>query len=277
MGGEQVEAMVAQLAARMEQTPDNVDGWGMLGRSYMALGRTDQALKAYERALKLRPDDATTLADYADALGLKNGRKLEGEPAKVIAKALRLEPDNLKALTLAGTLAMSQGDFATATKHWDRAVKVGPADSSLVETARSGAAEARQRGKLPPATESADAARALPATPGVKGTVRLAAALKGQVGADDTVFIFARPAEGSRMPLAIIRKRAQDLPVEFMLDDSTSMSPAAKLSGAKQVVVGARISKSGQAMPQPGDLEGLSATVDVGASGVVVEISAKRP
>ena len=107
--------------------------------------------------------------------------------------------------------------------------------------------------------------------------MRLSAALQAQAAPEDTVFIFARPAEGARMPLAIMRKQVKDLPFDFKLDDSQAMSPAARLSGAKRVIVGARISKSGQAMPQPGDLEGLSAPVDVVAAGVVVEIKTKLP
>ena len=111
----------------------------------------------------------------------------------------------------------------------------------------------------------------------VSGTVRLSPKLQALVEPDDMVFIFARPAEGSRMPLAIVRKQVKDLPVAFTLDDSTSMSPAARLSGAQRVIVGARISKSGQAMPQPGDLQGLSEPVKVGTTGLLLEISAQLP
>lgn len=284
LGREQVEGMVAKLAARLQEKPDDADGWGMLGRSYMSLGRHADALTAYGRALKLRPKDATLLADYADALGVKNGRTLDGEPTQLIDRALQIEPDNLKALVLAGTAAFNRGDFVVAVKHWERAVAVGPAGSGIVELARGGIAEARERAKLPAAAQgasgpgpAANPVAAATAGPTVKGTVRLAAALKSQAGPEDTVFIFARPDDGSRMPLAIIRKQVKELPVEFTLDDSTSMSPATRLSTVKRVIVGARISKSGQAMPQPGDLEGLSAPVDVGATGVVVEIGTRRP
>ena len=293
---EQVEAMVAKLAERMQTRPDDAEGWLMLGRSYMMLGRAPDAMTAYERLLKLRPDDAGTLVDYADALAVTNGRTLDGEPTKLLDRALKLEPDNLKALALAGTAAFNRGDFATAVKHWERVAQIGPADGQLVEMVRSGVAEARERGKLPAAgaaaalaapaastaaVVAADAATvataAAPSGPGISGTVRLAAALQSQAAPEDTVFIFARPAEGARMPLAIVRRQVKDLPFDFKLDDSQAVSPAARLSGVKRVIVGARISKSGQAMPQPGDLEGLSAPVDVGAAGVMVEIKAKVP
>jgi len=110
----------------------------------------------------------------------------------------------------------------------------------------------------------------------ITGRVSLAKALAGKASPEDTVFIYARPADGSRMPLAILRKQVKDLPADFRLDDSLAMSPAAKLSGAKQVVVSARVSKSGQATPQPGDLEGVSATVAPGAREVKVEIDAVK-
>jgi cytochrome c-type biogenesis protein CcmH len=280
---EQVEQMVAQLAERMQTRPDDAEGWLMLGRSQMMLGRLPEALAAYERLVQLRPNDAGTLVDYADALGVKNGRTLDGEPTRIIERALKIEPDHLKGLVLAGTAAFNRNDFAVAVKHWERAVQVGPPGSEIVELARGGIAEARERGKLPasaaatPEPAAAAAPAAGSASAAVRGTVRLTAALKDQAAAEDTVFIFARPDDGSRMPLAIIRKQVRDLPFEFTLDDSTSMSPATRLSGVKRVIVGARISKSGQAMPQPGDLEGLSAPVDVGAQGVVVEIGTRRP
>jgi cytochrome c-type biogenesis protein CcmH len=247
----------------------------------MALDRTAEALAAYDRALKLRPNDATALADYADALAVKNGQSLEGEPLRLIDRALKLEPDNLKALALAGSAAYNRGDFAAAVKYWDRAGQVGAADSQIAQMARAGAAEARQRGQLPPLAEAARGtgprvAQAAAGGPGVSGTVRLGAALKAKAAPEDTVFIFARPAAGARMPLAILRKQVKDLPFEFKLDDSLSMSPAALLSAAGSVVVGARVSKSGQAVPEAGDLEGFSPPVKVGSSGLVVEISIER-
>jgi cytochrome c-type biogenesis protein CcmH len=121
----------------------------------------------------------------------------------------------------------------------------------------------------------APAAPAPSAAPGkttVAGTVTLAPALASKASPEDTVFVFARAAEGPRMPLAIVRKQVKDLPITFQLDDSTAMTPAMKLSNYPQVIVGARISKSGNAMPQPGDLQGLSQPVALGASGLKIVI-----
>lgn len=279
----QFAALIERLAVRMKEQPDDAEGWTMLGRSYMAMGRDEEALGAFERAVKLRPEDASLLADYADSLAVKNGRSLDGEPTKLIERALKFEPNNLKALTLAGTAAFNRGDYAKAVQYWDRAVQFGPPDSPITEQARGAAAEARERGKLPPA--AAPSGQALPATvPGtnsaaagaagaVSGTVSLAPALIAKAAPDDTVFIFARPAEGSRAPIAIVRKQVRDLPFVFRLDDSLAMSPETLLSKAGRVIVGARVTKSGQAMPQPGDLEGLTGATAVGSSGIALVIA----
>jgi cytochrome c-type biogenesis protein CcmH len=280
-GAADFSAMVERLAKRMEERPDDAVGFSMLGRSYLVLGRYAESVAAYERALKITPEQASLIVDYAEAVAMKNGRTLEGEPTRLILKALKLEPQNLKALSLAGAAAFNRGDHAAAAMLWDRVVSIGPADDPLVQNARESAVQAREAGKLPPAAAAAPSVSATTAAPAaavasdgaVSGTVSLAPALKAAAAADDTVFIFARAAEGSRMPLAILRKQVKDLPVDFRLDDSLAMSPAMRLSTMQRVVVGARISKSGQAMPQPGDFEGLSAPVAVGASGLKIEIA----
>lgn len=273
IGREQILAMTEKLAARLKDTPNDVEGWRMLGRAQMALEQPVLAVQAYQRVVQLMPKDAGALADYADALAVRNGRELKGEPTQLIEQALKLDPAHMKSLILAGTAAFNRGDFAKAVVYWDRAGQIGPPDNPMAQQARAAAAEAREAGKLqqPASNGAAPAATAGPA--GVSGTVSLAASLRGKVSPDDTVFIVARPADGSRMPLAILRRQVRDLPVQFTLDDSQAMSPATKLSGAKTAIVVARISKSGQATPQPGDLEGDTAPVAVGSTGVAVEIS----
>jgi len=297
---EQIAEMVQRLADRLKDRPEDAEGWTMLSRSYLVLGRLDEAAQASERVLKLKPNDAQALADHADVLAMRAGRVLDGEPMKLIERALKLDPDNLKALALAGAAAFDRGDGNEAARLWDRVALLGPPGSPVVQQAREGAAEARkmaaERGASnPPAQGQAQAPapaqpllqapgatqKAAVAGPTVRGTVTLSAALKAQAKPEDTVFIFARNAEGgpggSRMPLAIVRKQVKDLPAAFTLDDSLAMGPGMGLSSAQKVVVGARISRSGQAMPQPGDLEGLSAPVAVGSQGVVVEISKALP
>lgn len=282
---EQIAAMVGKLEERLKTQPDDADGWSMLGRTYTALNRRDEALAAFRKVVALRPQDAQALADLADALAVMNGRSLDGEPEKLIQQAVKLDPANVKALALAGTIAFNRDDFKTAVDYWQRAVDRSEPGSDFAQQLQGAVAEARQRAGMAPVAAAAAAATApstaaasgsagsVVAGAAITGRVTLSAALKDKVAPGDSLFIFARPATGARMPLAILRKQAGELPLEFKLDDSLAMSPAARLSTAQQVIVGARISKSGNAMPQPGDLQGLSQPVAVGAQGVTIEIA----
>jgi len=269
---QQIEGMVGKLAERLKEKPDDATGWLMLGRSYTVLGRDDEALAAYAKSAALRPNDATTLADYADALNVKSGGRATPESDALVARALATEPTHLKSLALAGTSAFERGDFATAVRHWEKMALGLPADSPDMPRLQASLDEARRRGGLAAPAAAAPATAAAGAS--ITGTVTLAPALAAQASPTDTVFIYARAAQGPRMPLAVIRAQVKDLPMAYKLDDSMAMSPAAKLSGAAQVVVSARISKSGNAIPQAGDLAGESAPVVPGASGVAITIRA---
>lgn len=101
--------------------------------------------------------------------------------------------------------------------------------------------------------------------------------MASKVAPDDTVFIFARAAQGPRMPLAILKRKASELPIRFVLDDSTAMSPALQLSRFAQVEVGVRVSKSGNAMPQSGDLVGQAGPLATGAANLVITINGVQP
>ena len=269
---EQIAAMTEKQAARMKEQPDDAEGWAMLARSYSVLGKHPEALKAYEKAVGLRKDDATLLADYADSLAVKNNRALDGEPMRQVERALKLDPRNLKALSLAGTHAFNKKDYAGAVRNWEKVVQFGAADNTLVQQIQPGLAEARNLAGLPAAPSLDSGKNAVPAEATVSGTVTLAPELRKLAQPEDTVFVFARAAAGSKMPLAILRKQVKDLPLQFTLDDSMAMTPANALSGSPQVIVGARVSKSGNAMPQPGDLSGQTGAVKVGATGVKLEI-----
>ena len=278
---DQIEEMVKRLAAKLETSPEDAEGWAMLGRSYAYLGKFTDAMTAYERALKLRPEDARLLADYADMYATtKGGGSLMGEPEKLIQRALALDPDQPKALALAGTIAFQKEDFAGAVRHWERAVAVIPEDSPFAKQIASGLAEARQAvaraGGAKTGTVKAESAPAAPALATVSGTVTIAPALAKSAAAEDTLFVFAHGPEGGGPPLAVLRARVRDLPLKFKLDDSMSMSPQFKLSNAPRIVVTARVSKSGTAVPQPGDMEGASAPVALGAAGVAVNIDRTR-
>jgi cytochrome c-type biogenesis protein CcmH len=271
VSAEQIEEMVQKLAARLESNPDNVEGWVMLGRSYSMLGRFTQAASAYASAVKQSPNDAQLLADYADSLAMSQGRSLKGEPEKLIQRALQIDPENIKALALAGSLAFDNNNYARAVEFWEQVLRLSPPDSEFSRTVSASVAEARKLGKgnVPATTRDTST----PATAGgVKGMVKLAPQLAAKVAPTDTLFIFARAAEGPRMPLAILRKQARDLPLTFSLDDSMAMAPGVNLSSFPQVVIGARISKSANATPQPGDLQGQSSPVTNSASGIIVVI-----
>lgn len=291
---EQIAAMVDSLAARMKDRPDDAEGWTMLARSYVILGRFAEALPAYRRAVELEPGNAGLLADHADAIAASRGTIVNPESEQLVEKALTIDPQQPKALALAGTLAFERGDFAGAATRWQKIADQLPPGSEMAMQVQASIADARQRAagtaampaaaSSPPraaATASApDAAKVAGAAPtpagadgaAVSGTVTLAPALTASAAPDDTLFVFARATEGARMPLAIVRARVADLPLTFTLDDSSAMSPAARLSGAQSVVVAARVSKSGNAMPQPGDLTGESTPVAPGTRGLSIRI-----
>ncbi|MDP1900320.1 MAG: c-type cytochrome biogenesis protein CcmI [Rubrivivax sp.] len=284
MSGEQFAAAVEKLALKLKDEPDNLEGWAMLARSYTRMGKFADALPAFEKAASLPGADAGLLADYADTMAVSNNRSLEGRPMQLVERALKLEPDNLKALALAGTAAFNRKDYALAVRHWERVAQKAPADEAFQQQVQASIDEARKLAGMPPAANlDLGAAKAQPATPppaaaaaasgAVRGTVRLSPTLAKQAAPADIVFIYARPAEGSRMPLAIQRLQVKDLPAEFSLDDSMAMSPGARLSLFPKVIVSARISKNGQAVPAAGDLVGQSAAVSPDTQGLQIDIN----
>jgi cytochrome c-type biogenesis protein CcmH len=275
VSAEQFEALVARLAARLKENPEDAEGWAMLGRSYAVLGRFPESAEAYARAAERTPRDAQLLTDWADALAMAQGRSLEGEPEKLLARALAIDPSNVKALMLAGTAAFNRKDYRGAVRLWERILSAVPSDSEIADRVRASVAEARTLGSLPQAVAPKKEAQvaSVKNTGRVTGVVRVSPDLAARVEPGDTVFIFARPEQGPRMPLAILRKQGRDLPIEFTLDDSMAMSPAAKLSDHPRVVIGARVSRTANATPQPGDLQGLSAPVRTGAERVNVTIN----
>ena len=285
---EQIQAMVTTLAQRLKDSPDDVQGWSMLARSYNALGRFGEAADAYARLVKLVPGNADMLADYADTLAMSLNKSLQGEPEKLIARALEADPKNIKALALSGSAAFERRDYQAAITRWKKILAIVPADSDLARSTNDSIGEAQTLAAGKPAVAPTPVAAApsptkptAPSAPAaaaaeVGGTVELDAALRKQVADTDTVFIFARAAQGPKFPLAVLRKQVKDLPTAFVLDDSMSMMPDAKLSSFPMVVVGARVSKSGSATPTPGDLEGLTEPVSPGAKNLKIRINTQR-
>ncbi len=281
---QQIEDMIVQLKQRLASKPDDGEGWTMLARSYVFLRHYDEARAAYARAAKLLPDNANVLADYADMLAYTT-HTLLGEPEKIIRQALQADPNHIKALWLAGSVALERKDYRAAIEPWQKILKLVPADSQEASMATAGISEARDLGGLsPPASPSIaqpsnlapnNMPQSRPAAAGgtVSGTVSLDPAFKARVAATDAVFIFARSTDRpTGPPLAALRKTVKDLPLTFTLDDSMAMMPNLNLSSATSIVVGVRISKAGNVTPSPGDIQGFSQPVKVGAKGISVTI-----
>jgi cytochrome c-type biogenesis protein CcmH len=275
-----VETMVADLAARLNQKPDDPAGWAVLARSYRLMGRLPEAQNAFARIGPQLQQNPTLLAEYADVLAASAQGNLQGEPSRLVQRALQLAPDHPMALALAATAAFSRQDMPQAVTHWERLLKQLPPDS---EDARWITAQLLQaRSSVAPNAEAATALTqtspvAPPAPPeAIRGQVSLAPELAAQTSPTDTVFVFARATQGERIPLAVQRARVADLPLSFQLDDSLAMSPAFKLSGATEVRVEARISKTGNATPSAGDLISAGSMTKPGARQMLIQINQTR-
>jgi cytochrome c-type biogenesis protein CcmH len=288
---EGLNTLMERLKKKLEQNPNDATGWTMLARSYMAMERYADAVPAFDKAFKLNPNNADMLADYADALAIHQGRKLEGKPETMIQKALKVDPNHVKALMLAGTIAYNRKDFSLAVKDWERARANLPPGSDPEDGEQIAAAigDAKQRMGGAPMMAAANAPMAQSAMPAdhppvkkagashaITGKVVLGPGMAGKT-LPDTLFVFAKDVAGPPMPVSIVRASKKDLPFTFRLDDSTSPMPSRKLSDIDTVVIVARLSKSGQAMPGSGDLEGMSQPIKPGTENVTIVIDRERP
>jgi cytochrome c-type biogenesis protein CcmH len=287
--------MAENLAAKLNEKPDNLQGWVMLGRTYRTLENFDAAVSAYDRALKLSADDDLKL-ERVEVLAMKSRGNFEGEPWNVIREILQRDPQNYGALLMAGSASYSHEKYADALKYWQQARQPLAADNPDVPSLDEAIESVQKKLGLPasPKVATAPAQSTTQATtqaskPGadkgtsansgltVTGQVSMAQALQGKAKPSDVVFIYATPANGERMPLAIFKTTVSQLPLAFTLDDTTAMTPERKLSSAGEVLVKVRVSKSGNAMPQSGDLSGTLGPVKVGAKGLVLEIKDQIP
>ncbi|MDX1597987.1 MAG: c-type cytochrome biogenesis protein CcmI [Marinobacter sp.] len=253
---QQMNQLTAQLRERLEANPDNADGWAMLGRSYMRLERYKDAAWAFERLAEQVKDDnraeATAWGLSAQALFFNSQGALNAGVTRAIEKARALNPDEVNALGLLGISSFSQGNYEDAIGYWERIVEATP-DHPQLGSIRQGISEAYQRlGQEVPAS-----ATAAVSGPGVTVRVELSEAFADDVPGDTALFVFARKAgsQGSA-PLAVARLSAGDLPAEIRLDDRNAMSPDNRLSDASEVLLVARLSRSGNAMAQAGDWQG---------------------
>jgi cytochrome c-type biogenesis protein CcmH len=290
-------SVLDNLVARLADNPDDMEGWLMLGRTYAMMQRFSDAKDAYEKVLAIAPDNAEVITDYADVVAMTNNGSLVGKPWELVTKALSLDPSNPKALALAGTAKFEQKKYKEAAEYWEKLVAlIPPSETELVQSVNNSIAEAKSlasgKGPLlasaqeqsrgsqtpPPANRSESAAGAGGATSGtLSGKVTLSPALAGKISPNDSLYIFARAKVGPKAPLATLRLQAKDLPATFALNDSMARSGVQLSTFPTEVVVGARISKSGSPMPQSGDLQGFSQPIRVGEKDINVVIDQQLP
>lgn len=306
-GGDDAEAMVARLEERLRQQPDNLEGWLVLARSREVMEQFDAATRAYQQAVELAAQQQTPAtfqarlhADLADALASAHGGALDGPVPSVLNAALTLDPDQPKALALAGTAAVRTGDLDGARRHWRRLLALLEPGSDMALRVQSdldtldGAAPAGAATKAPataaapaPASAPQPSAGTAPATmqrpapairaAGLSGTVRLDPALRERVQPGDTVFIVVRTPSMGRMPVGLLRLTAAQLPAEFVVDDRHAMSPDLLLSKFDELSIEVRISRGGSTQRQAGEPISRPQSVKAGAHGLVLVVDALEP
>jgi cytochrome c-type biogenesis protein CcmH len=281
------EEGLQMLEKKVKRLPKNPNDWWTLAQSYTELKRYEDAVRAYEHLVVLAPNEAQLWANYADVYAMAHGQTLQNdEVTKLLAKALEIDANNPTALALSGSAAMERGDYVEAITSWQRLVDLAPPGSQDAQMYLGGVKRARELLAAQPggkeklaklSTGKAPEKAATNSAAAITGKVSLSPALAGKVAPTDIVFILARAAQGPKMPLAVLRKQVKDLPLKFTLDDSMAMQPQLKLSGFDQVVVVARVSKSGTPMSQSGDLQGLTGAVKPGIKGLNIVIDSVVP
>jgi cytochrome c-type biogenesis protein CcmH len=261
---EGVEKMVAEFAIKMEKDPSNLKGWAMLARSYRILGRNEDAAKAYARAGSFIDSDPQLLADYADVLATNANGNFAGKPLQLINQALKLDPDNLMALWLSGTAAYNANNYNAAVQAWEKLAKQIPPNTDEARAIQGSIAEARTKGGLSAPASTASSGK------NISGKIELSSELKSKIKSGDIV----KP--GERMPVAVLKVPAGEFPMSFTLNDSLAMNPNAPLSKLTEASVEVRISKTGMAKPEAGDLISTAQTIQVGAKDVRLLVNQVR-
>ncbi|KIV67819.1 Cytochrome c heme lyase subunit CcmH [Pseudomonas sp. FeS53a] len=241
-----IEEMTARLEKAVQAQPDSAEGWYFLGRTYMAQERPVDAAKAYERAVQIAGRQPELLGQWAQALYFASQKRFTPEVQALTEDALKADPNEVTSLGLLGIAGFEEGRFKDAIGYWERLIAVLPQDDPSRAALQGGIDRARERlaenGETLPERETLTKSM-----PQLKVRVDLAAALKDKVQPGDTVFIFARAAEGPPMPLAVKRLTVKDLPAEVVLSDADAMMPQLKISNFPQVQLVARISREGNA------------------------------
>ncbi len=266
-GTPDIDTMVSSLQKKLEAEPNNAKGWSMLGRSYMVLERYSDAVKAYERALKVKPNSANIMLSLADSMAMQSKGEIAGRPVELINKALEIEPDNRTGLWLGGMAASQQKNFPLAIKRWQKVLLQvdSPSDreevNSLITNAMSQLTDEQKKTLNLSTTTNAPKENVKNVSKdtanngkGITVTISLSEAMQSQANPTDLVFVYAKAMSGPPMPLAAAKIQVKDLPATIVLNDSMAMMPSLKLSAFSEVIVGARVSKSGQPISQNGDL-----------------------
>lgn len=272
--GPDMDEAIAMLAARLEAKPDDVEGWILLGRAYQTTGRADESLAAFKRAHEVAPDHPAVAVEYAQALAMARAdHRIEGESRELLERVIQRDATNQRALWLLGISDYQAQRYDDAIARWTTLLPLLEPGSTVAESVKQQIAEATALRDGSPTADAAPGRAAAPAAsppsaaaapaPRLTVQVSLAPALAARLDPQATLFVFARAASGPPMPLAAERLKASQLPLTVTLDESKGMLPNMKLSMFPQVVVGARVSTSGEPQSQPGDLQGLSVPVDV--------------
>lgn len=268
-----IEEMIRRLELRLQQQPDDTEGWLMLSRSYMVLGRNEEAVTVLERLHQLASDDPDTLLQYAEALAMLNNGQLAGRPSELIIQALELDPENATGLLFAGMVAGEKEDFERAIGYWRQLLPYLENDKQSLE---------RVTQLINLAQEQIDSSNTVATTLSEERTettnqsgksvtvnIKLDHELGAEISPGDTLFVYAQALDSTPMPVAVIRRQAKDLPLNVLLNDTLAISPQHKLSDYEAVSITARISESGNAVPQSGDLTGIVDNVRVGQQAPV--------
>jgi cytochrome c-type biogenesis protein CcmH len=263
--------MAEGMAKKLQAKPDNLQGWVMLGRTYRSLENYDKAIKAYDRALVLSADDDLRL-ERVEVMAMQRQGNFEGEPWQVIRDILQKDPQNFGALLMAGSASYAHAKYADALKYWQQARAPLTPNNPDVAGLDEAIGAVQQKLGLPVSKPEVSKSNAAVSGLNLTGQVSLSAALKSKASPTDVVFVYATPTNGERMPLAVFKSTVAQLPLSFTLDDSSAMTPERKLSAAGDVLVKVRVSKSGNAIPQSGDLVGSMGPVKVGTQGLKLEI-----
>ena len=269
-----IDSVIADLAQRLKQNPDNAEDWIMLGRSFRYVKQYKLAANSFEKAYALLGDRPDLMFQYAESLAMANGGKLAGKSTELIFKALDKEPENVTGLWLAGMAKAEMEEFSQAIRYWRKLETLLPPESDSYKQVQKLISEVQAQNGRAKEVENTVAPTNTESAVSISVQVSLKDDLKTRVNPGDTVFVYAKALTGRPMPLAIVRKQVADLPMSVTLNDAMAMMPAMKLSNFKQVKVMARISKSGTAMQQKGDFIGAVELQELaGKTSIVIVIN----